>query len=163
MAKIAEDAAMELSLNDERKETKKPRHVVIAINHLSEREVITCYHCKLVQFRTANDLCRRCHKPPPQIAAPDVEPAPAVERSLSNRATLSKACAAVLRIHRIGLGWSQENAAKALGHESRTYISKIETDNCLPSLQSLERIAHAYLIRLSALVREIEIAQSLME
>lgn len=37
MAKIAEDAAMELSLNDERKETKKPRHVVIAINHLSER------------------------------------------------------------------------------------------------------------------------------
>ena len=45
---------------------------VIAINHLSEREVITCYHCKLVQFRTANDLCRRCHKPPPQIASPAV-------------------------------------------------------------------------------------------
>lgn len=131
---------------------------------MSEREVITCYHCKLVQFRTANDLCRRCHKPPPQIAAPDVEPAPAVERSLSNRATLSKACAAVLRIHRIGLGWSQENAAKALGHgNNRTYISKIETDKRLPNLQSLERIARAYRIRLSALVREIEIAQSLME
>ena len=35
--KISENAATELPLNDERKEVKKPRHVVIAINHLSER------------------------------------------------------------------------------------------------------------------------------
>ena len=35
--KISENAATELPLNDERKEVKKPRHVVIAINHLIER------------------------------------------------------------------------------------------------------------------------------
>ena len=35
--KISENAATELPLNDERKEVKKPRHVVIAINHLTER------------------------------------------------------------------------------------------------------------------------------
>ena len=41
MAKISENAAAsELPLNDERKEVKKPRHVVIAINHLSERRKV---------------------------------------------------------------------------------------------------------------------------
>jgi hypothetical protein len=28
-----------------------------------EREVLACRHCRLVQFRTRNSLCRRCHKP----------------------------------------------------------------------------------------------------
>ena len=41
MAKISENAAAsELPLNDERREVKKPRHVVIAINHLSERRKV---------------------------------------------------------------------------------------------------------------------------
>lgn len=36
MAKIAEDAAMELPLNDERKPEKKvPRHTAIALRHLN--------------------------------------------------------------------------------------------------------------------------------
>ena len=26
------------------------------------REVLRCGHCQLVQFRTMNSLCRRCHK-----------------------------------------------------------------------------------------------------
>ncbi len=34
---MKKNAAIELPLNDERKEVKKPRHVVIAINHLIER------------------------------------------------------------------------------------------------------------------------------
>ncbi len=33
---MKKNAAIELPLNDERKEVKKPRHVVIAINHLIE-------------------------------------------------------------------------------------------------------------------------------
>ncbi len=35
---MKKNAAIELPLNDERKEVKKPRHVVIAINHLIERQ-----------------------------------------------------------------------------------------------------------------------------
>src|SRR5262249_3542662 len=27
------------------------------------REVLRCDHCKLVQYRTSNSLCRKCHKP----------------------------------------------------------------------------------------------------
>ena len=38
MAKVAEDAAAELPLNDGRKpETKKNRHVVIALAHMGKR------------------------------------------------------------------------------------------------------------------------------
>lgn len=37
MAKVAEDAAAELSLGDERKEVKKNRHVSIAASHLKKR------------------------------------------------------------------------------------------------------------------------------
>jgi len=38
MAKVGEDAAMELPLNDERVEPKKHnRHVLVALNHLHKR------------------------------------------------------------------------------------------------------------------------------
>ena len=42
MAKVAEDAAEELLLNDERIETprKLNRHVVVAINHMTKRRLI---------------------------------------------------------------------------------------------------------------------------
>src|SRR5271165_1011805 len=29
---------------------------------IEAREVLRCDHCSLVQFRTSNSLCRRCHK-----------------------------------------------------------------------------------------------------
>jgi DNA-binding XRE family transcriptional regulator len=128
---------------------------------MPEREVITCGHCKLVQFRTAKDVCRRCRKstaPPP---APFVEPDP--EPPIHpNRATLAKACAAVLRLHRIGHGWSQSRAAKRHGCV-RTYISKVENGTYMPTLTSLQRFAQAYRVRLSSLILEIEAAQQLLE
>ena len=37
--------------------TPQPQVVAAA-----EREVLRCEHCKLVQFRTANDVCRKCRK-----------------------------------------------------------------------------------------------------
>jgi len=27
------------------------------------RVVVPCPHCRLIQFRTRNSMCRRCHKP----------------------------------------------------------------------------------------------------
>lgn len=39
MAKVGDDAALELALNDERKEPKKlNRHVVIALSHMNKRK-----------------------------------------------------------------------------------------------------------------------------
>lgn len=37
MAKLNEEAAQEIPLNDERVPTKKNRHVVIALNHMNKR------------------------------------------------------------------------------------------------------------------------------
>src|ERR1700742_2062577 len=41
---------------------------------VEQREVLRCDHCSLVQFRTANALCRRCHK---CLEVEEPEPAPA--------------------------------------------------------------------------------------
>ena len=42
------------------------------------REVLRCEHCSLVQFRTMNSLCRKCHKSleieEPEVAAPHFVP-----------------------------------------------------------------------------------------
>src|SRR5260370_23209161 len=39
---------------------------------VKEREVLRCEHCLMVQFRTSNSMCRRCHKPldVEEVAAP---------------------------------------------------------------------------------------------
>ena len=37
MAKVAEDAALELELNDQRIEVKVPRHIQVAVNHLQKQ------------------------------------------------------------------------------------------------------------------------------
>src|SRR6202163_3178831 len=31
------------------------------LSPVDSREVVRCDHCSLVQFRTSNSLCRRCH------------------------------------------------------------------------------------------------------
>src|SRR4030088_3317335 len=41
---------------------------------VEQREVLRCDHCSLVQFRTTNALCRRCHK---CLEVEEPEPAPA--------------------------------------------------------------------------------------
>jgi len=42
---------------------------------VEQREVLRCDHCTLVQFRTANAQCRRCHKSL-EVELPEPEPAP---------------------------------------------------------------------------------------
>jgi len=42
MAKVAEDAALELPINDDRLEPKRGRHVTIALNHMQkQRDALT--------------------------------------------------------------------------------------------------------------------------
>ena len=52
----------------------QPQAAPFAEHEASQREVLRCDHCKLVQFRTTADTCRRCKKSLlPEI--PKVQPA----------------------------------------------------------------------------------------
>lgn len=109
---------------------------------VDSREVVRCDRCLLVQFRTANNNCRRCHGsldedepevvatlPTPQIVAPSHGP------GHLNLATS-------IRSLRLRSGLSQRQLATRMA-VPRTYVSKIENEKATPTLSSLERLARA--------------------
>ena len=119
----------------------------------ADREVLRCNHCKLVQFRTAAETCRRCKKalfaeqPKPQAAIALVTEAPAK----TGRDELQVATA--VRDLRHVRNLSQRQLAARMG-VPRTYISKIENGKAMPTLSSLDRLAKALQVELSALLRD---------
>src|ERR1700751_4373518 len=109
---------------------------------VDSREVVRCDHCLLVQFRTTNDLCRRCHasldEEEPEIVAP--VPMPPVAPVHTGRGHLN--LAASIRALRLRNGLSQRQLATRMA-VPRTYVSKIENEKATPTLSSLERLAGA--------------------
>jgi transcriptional regulator with XRE-family HTH domain len=104
---------------------------------VDSREVVRCDHCLLVQFRTVNNNCRRCHssldeEPEP---APVMMPMPGTGRGHLNLATS-------IRSLRLRSGLSQRQLAGRMS-VPRTYVSKIENEKATPTLSSLERLARA--------------------
>src|ERR1700757_4657365 len=81
---------------------------------VDSREVVRCDHCLLVQFRTTNDLCRRCHasldEEEPEIVAP--APMPPVAPVHTGRGHLN--LAASIRALRLRNGLSQRQRATRL-------------------------------------------------
>jgi transcriptional regulator with XRE-family HTH domain len=110
---------------------------------VDSREVVRCDHCLLVQFRTTNDLCRRCHASldedePEAVMAP---PPPQMMPSNGNgRGHLNLATS--IRSLRLRSGLSQRQLAARMS-VPRTYVSKIENEKATPTLSSLERLARA--------------------
>jgi transcriptional regulator with XRE-family HTH domain len=107
---------------------------------VDSREVLRCDHCFLVQFRTSNNLCRRCHvcldeEELPAVPAPVPQLLPSVHRGHLN-------LAASIRAARLRNGLSQRQLAGRMS-VPRTYVSKIENEKATPTLSSLERLAHA--------------------
>ena len=110
---------------------------------VDSREVVRCDHCQLVQFRTSNNNCRRCHasldeepEPEPIVVAPPVMmPIPTNGRGHLNLATS-------IRSLRLRSGLSQRQLAGRMA-VPRTYVSKIENEKATPTLSSLERLARA--------------------
>ena len=110
---------------------------------VDSREVVRCDHCLLVQFRTANNNCRRCHasldeEPEPEpiiVAPPMMMPVPTNGRGHLNLATS-------IRSLRLRNGLSQRQLAGRMS-VPRTYVSKIENEKATPTLSSLERLARA--------------------
>ena len=117
------------------------------------REVVRCDFCSLVQYRTSNSLCRKCHRPldieePAPLAPQLVSPSP---MAASAEAGLQVA-AQVREIRRVR-HLSQRQLASRM-QVPRTYISKIENGKAIPTLGSLERLAEALEVDMRQLVRD---------
>jgi transcriptional regulator with XRE-family HTH domain len=117
------------------------------------REVLRCDFCGLVQYRTTNSLCRKCHK------ALDVEePAPLAPQLVSSQPSPASAEAGLqvagqVREIRRARHLSQRQLAGRM-QVPRTYISKIENGKAIPTLGSLERLAAALNVDVCQLVRD---------
>ncbi|MBV8476372.1 MAG: helix-turn-helix transcriptional regulator [Acidobacteria bacterium] len=109
---------------------------------VDSREVVRCDRCLLVQFRTSNNLCRRCHisldDDEPEIVT--VAPAPPALPGPHGPGHLN--LAASIRSLRLRNGLSQRQLATRMA-VPRTYVSKIENEKATPTLSSLERLARA--------------------
>jgi transcriptional regulator with XRE-family HTH domain len=104
---------------------------------------VRCDRCQLVQFRTNNNLCRRCHisldDDEPEIAAiPQPVAAPPSHSHLPGHLQLASS----IRSLRQRNGLSQRQLALRMS-VPRTYVSKIENEKATPTLSSLERLARA--------------------
>ena len=119
---------------------------------VDSREVVRCDHCHLVQFRTANNLCRKCRtsldedEPEPVVI---VQPPPA-EPVNGNHSQLQVATA--IRMYRQKSGLSQRQLAMRM-QVPRTYVSKIENEKAMPTLSSLQRLAVALEVTMADLVK----------
>jgi len=120
---------------------------------VDSREVVRCDDCHLVQFRTYNNLCRRCKtsldedEPEPILTA--AEPLVEVEESGGSQVQVAKAIRNLR--HRNGL--SQRQLALRMG-VPRTYVSKIENEKATPTLSSLARLAAALEVTVPDLLTE---------
>jgi len=112
---------------------------------VDSREVVRCDRCLLVQFRTNNNLCRRCHTSldadEPEVAAAPVEPNPLPSNGNGNGHNQIQIALAI-RSLRQRSGLSQRQLALRM-QVPRTYVSKIENEKATPTLSSLERLAKA--------------------
>lgn len=117
------------------------------------REVVRCEYCRLTQFRTANSLCRKCHKPLDieEPAAPTLHLVPSAAGESGEEAGLH--VASQVREIRRARHLSQRQLAGRM-QVPRTYISKIENGKAIPTLGSLERLAAALDVDISKLVRD---------
>jgi transcriptional regulator with XRE-family HTH domain len=117
------------------------------------REVVRCDYCSLVQYRTSNSLCRKCHKPL-DIEEP-VKLAPQLVTGDPNQGSTEAGLqvAGQVREIRRARHLSQRQLAGRM-QVPRTYISKIENGKAIPTLGSLERLAAALEVDLSRLVRD---------
>ncbi len=128
-------------------------HSVEASRPELDRQVLRCTHCKLVQYRTASTICRRC-KTSIEIERPAASaPAPLTLVSQPAEAGNGIQVASAVRDLRNVRNLSQRQLAARMG-VPRTYISKIENGKAMPTLSSLDRLARALEVDMSALLRD---------
>jgi transcriptional regulator with XRE-family HTH domain len=116
----------------------------------SDRDVIRCITCGMVQYRTRTGNCRRClHLLTPKveylIPPPEVQELPGDDRqlfkSLSNRETVENIGQCIRRV-RESRGMTQSEL-QTHSRVSRSYLSRIESAQMTPSIGTLEKISEA--------------------
>lgn len=121
-----------------------PNLMATMLAPVDSREVVRCDRCLLVQFRTTNNLCRRCHgsldEDEPEIVSAPPPPQQIIPTNGHSHGHLHLATA--IRSIRLGSGLSQRQLALRMS-VPRTYVSKIENEKATPTLSSLERLARA--------------------
>jgi len=117
------------------------------------REVVRCEYCRLMQYRTSNSLCRRCHKPLDFEEPAPLAPQLVTSYSAPNCADAGSQVANQVREIRRTRHLSQRQLAGRM-QVPRTYISKIENGKAIPTLGSLERLATALGVEVRQLVRD---------
>src|ERR1700743_585571 len=127
----------------------------VPVMQMPAREVIRCEHCLLVQYRTQNSLCRRCHK---SLDMPEPAPAPGPVPVVGTKPVAPEEeaglqVAAQVKEIRRARHLSQRQLAGRM-QVPRTYISKIENGKAIPTLGSLARLAAALEVDISQLVRD---------
>lgn len=130
----------------------RPQPMATTLVSLEAREVVRCEHCTLVQYRTSNSLCRRCHKPL-EIEEPVPVRGPVVVSDMASHGEAGLHVAGQVRDIRRARHLSQRQLAGRM-QVPRTYISKIENGKAIPTLGSLERLADALEIDMCQLVRD---------
>jgi transcriptional regulator with XRE-family HTH domain len=110
------------------------------------REVLSCPHCGLVQFRTQNSACRRCHHPLDDTFQVPICPAPnSIQSAIPIASHRSKAVQIVgkrVREIRKLQALSQRDLARRM-NVPRTYLSKVENCKVVPTVGTLCRMAAA--------------------
>ena len=117
-------------------------------------ETLRCPNCHLVQFRTKTDLCRRCQQfleTPLRSAHPYICPAAGIEPSPES---LAQRIGAAIQFHRKQQRLSQQQLAKTM-RTSRSYISKLERGQLVPTLNTLHRAAQALGLKLADLLLDL--------
>ena len=117
------------------------------------REVLRCDYCSLVQFRTSNSLCRRCHKPLEMDEPEPLTPQLVTAESQAAEEPDGIDVARAVREVRHGKSMSQRQLAARM-QVPRTYISKIENGKAVPTLSSLDRLAQALEVDICDLLRD---------
>ena len=125
---------------------------------VEQRDVLRCDHCSLVQFRTNNAMCRRCHKCL-EVELPELPSAPLALVPAQHEAREGLQVATAVRDLRHVRNLSQRQLAARMG-VPRTYISKIENGKAMPTLSSLDRLARALKVDIAALLRDANTRQS---
>ena len=108
---------------------------------VDSREVVRCDYCHLVQFRTNNNLCRKCKVSLDEEPEPVVVQAPPVPMPMRHGHSQIQVASAI-RTLRQRNGMSQRQLAARM-NVPRTYVSKIENEKATPTLSSMERLATA--------------------
>ena len=107
----------------------------------TQREVLRCDHCKLVQFRTPSHVCRRCRRSM-VVEKPAAAPAPVAFMPAPAEAEGIQVATAVRDLRHVR-NLSQRQLAARMG-----------VPRSMPTLSSLDRLAKALEVDISALLRD---------